>query len=183
MCTLPPLPVLRAPSINCLGSDATSAVAPARYPAQWAPVLRLMPDFKGNATQGNSGSPPVLPPSLSCAQPRRWQFEWLRYRTFTTSGNSYGMSVGRGGIFTSARDTGAISQLFNKGSTFPMPAASPSQQHRRGSMRRKDWQSTDVRTPGFPIAAPGVSVSSRNLVSLRRRRFHPQPVSRKMQRT
>jgi hypothetical protein len=113
-------------------ATATSAVAPVQISTTvGAGPLRLMPDFKAAATLGNiwvsSGSTFISQVAPSTAVGNLHGFVTT---AFPTSGNSYGLSVGRSGIFTSALDTGAITQLFNNGTTypdaggFPFPAAS-----------------------------------------------------------
>ena len=115
-----------------VAATATSAVAPVQISSTvGASPLRLMPDFQGTATQGNiwvsSGSTFISRVAPSTAAGNLNGFVTA---PFPTSGNSYGLSVGRSGIFTSALDTGAITQLFNNGTTypdaggFPFPAAS-----------------------------------------------------------
>jgi hypothetical protein len=115
-----------------LGATVSAAVAPVQISSTvGAGPLRLMPDYKGNATQGNiwvsSGSTFISQVAPSTAV---GSMNGFLTTAFPTSGNSYGLSVGRGGIFTSALDTGDITQLVNNGTTypdasgFPFPAAS-----------------------------------------------------------
>jgi hypothetical protein len=85
-----------------------------------AAPLRLFPDFLGNATQGNiwvsSGSTFVsqLAPSSDPSN-----LNGFVTNPITTSGNSWGVSVGRGnGVFVSSIDNGAIDQLVKSGSTY-----------------------------------------------------------------
>jgi hypothetical protein len=89
--------------------------------------IRLMPDFQGVATQGNlwvsSGStfvsqvtPGTGPGSLN----------GFITNPFTTSGNSYGLSVSHANsIFTSAIDTGAITRLDFNGTTWATASGWP----------------------------------------------------------
>jgi hypothetical protein len=88
--------------------------------------IRLMPDFKSTSALGNiwvsSGTTFISQISASSAVGNLNGFVTT---PFTTSGNSYGLTVGRGGIFTSAIDTGAITQLVNNGTTYPVASGFP----------------------------------------------------------
>ncbi len=102
-------------------ASATSAVAPVQISNTVGPnPIHLMPDFKGNATQGDiwvsSGSTFVSKVANSIAGGNMNGFVTT---PFTISGGvADGVAVGRTGIFVSASDTGAISQLIPSGSTF-----------------------------------------------------------------
>jgi len=92
-----------------------------------AAPLRLFPDFQGNATQGNiwvsSGSTFVsqLAPSSDPGN-----MNGFVTNPITTSGNSWGVSVGRAnGVFVSSIDNGAIDQLVKSGSTYVSAAGWP----------------------------------------------------------
>jgi hypothetical protein len=108
-------------------ATAPSAVAPVQISSTvGASPLRLMPDFQGNATQGNiwvsSGTTSISQVAPSTAVGNLGGFVT---NPFTTSGNSYGLSVSRGGIFTSAVDTGAITELVKSGSTYVTASGYP----------------------------------------------------------
>jgi hypothetical protein len=113
-------------------ATASAAVAPVQISSTvGAGPLRLMPDYQGctNQTVGtvttcvpnpvniwvSSGTTSISQVAPSTAVGNLGGFVT---NPFTTSGNSYGLSVSRGGIFTSAIDTGAITQLVKGGSTY-----------------------------------------------------------------
>jgi hypothetical protein len=113
-------------------STATVGVAPTQISnAVGSAPLRLMPDFNGNATQGNiwvsSGDTFVSQVSPSTAVGNLNGFVTTPY---TTSGNSYGVTASKGGVFVSSFDTGAIDQFVPSGGSyvsatgFPFTAAS-----------------------------------------------------------
>jgi hypothetical protein len=113
-------------------STAAAAVTPTQISSTLGAVpLRLMPDFKNAATQGNiwvsSGSTFVSQVAPSTAVGNLNGFVTTR---FTTSGNSYGVTASKGGIFVSSFNTGAIDQFVPSSGTyisasgFPFTAAS-----------------------------------------------------------
>jgi hypothetical protein len=113
-------------------STAAAAVTPTQISSTvGAAPLRLMPDFKNAATQGNiwvsSGSTFVSQVAPSTAVGNLNGFVTMR---FTTSGNSYGVTASQSGIFVSSFNTGAIDQFVPSSGTyvsasgFPFTAAS-----------------------------------------------------------
>jgi hypothetical protein len=120
-------------------ATAGSAVAPLQISSTvGASPLRLMPDYQG-CTNTTVGSVTTCVPnpvniwvssgttSISQVAPSTAVGNLNGFVTnpFTTSGNSYGLSVSRGGIFTSAIDTGAITQLVKSGSTYVAASGFP----------------------------------------------------------
>ncbi len=120
-------------------ATAGSAVAPVQISnTVGASPLRLMPDYQG-CTNTTVGSVTTCVPnpvniwvssgttSISQVAPSTAVGNLNGFVTnpFTTSGNSYGLSVSRGGIFTSAIDTGAITELVKSGSTYVTASGFP----------------------------------------------------------
>jgi hypothetical protein len=100
-------------------ASATPPLAPIQISNTVGPnPIHLMPDFKGNnGTQGNiwvsSGSTFV-----SEVTPAVGGMNGFATKPFTTSGNSFGVSIGTRGIFVSSFDTGVIDQFIQSGTTF-----------------------------------------------------------------
>lgn len=91
--------------------------------------VRLMPDFKSNLTAGNiwvsSGANFVSQVSPTSSTGGGILNGFLT-TSFPVSGLSYGISVGRGNkVYTTASDTGAITQLVFNGSTWIIPSNWP----------------------------------------------------------
>jgi hypothetical protein len=112
-------------------ASASAAVSPVQISNNvGANPIRLMPDYQ-NATAGvpnpvniwvSSGSTFISQVKPSTAVGNLNGFVTTQ---LPTSGSSYGLAVGRNGIFASAVDTGAISQLQNNGTTYPNAGGYP----------------------------------------------------------
>jgi hypothetical protein len=112
-------------------ASASVAVAPVQISNNvGANPIRLMPDYQ-NTTAGvpnpvniwvSSGSTFISQVKPSTAAGNLNGFITTQ---LPTSGSSYGLAVGRGGIFASGVDTGAISQLVNNGTTYPSAGGYP----------------------------------------------------------
>jgi hypothetical protein len=119
-------------SLYQLPGAATATGTPALLPVQisstvGAAPLRLMPDFQGNATQGNiwvtTGTTSVAEVSPSTATGNLNGFITTQ---ITTSGNSWGVSVSRLGVFVSSPNNNAIdygvAPSYASGPGFPFTA-------------------------------------------------------------
>jgi hypothetical protein len=113
-------------------ATALTAVLPVQIAssAQAPAPNRLMPDYQG-ATSGVPNPVNIWVSTgttgIAQLQPSTGIGNLNGYITnvFPTSGNSYGIAVGRGGIFASAVDTGVITQLVNNGTTYPNAGGFP----------------------------------------------------------
>jgi hypothetical protein len=101
-------------------STSAAAVAPVQISNTVGPnPNRLMPDYISTTVPSNiwvsSGTTYIsqLAPSTGTGNMNGFVTNQI-----TTSGNSWGIAVSRTGIFTSAVDTGAITQLVPSGSTY-----------------------------------------------------------------
>ncbi|MDQ2835665.1 MAG: hypothetical protein M3Y50_18365 [Acidobacteriota bacterium] len=111
-----------------LAATATAAVAPVQISNAVGPnPIRIMPDYITKATLNNlwvtSGSSFV-----SKVTPGTGSGSLNSFLTtpFTTSGNSYGLSVNQAGnIYIAANDTNALTTLVPSGGTFVQPSGSP----------------------------------------------------------
>lgn len=109
-------------------ASATAAVSPVQISNTVGPnPIRLMPDYKATATQGNiwvsSGST-----FISQVQPSTSGSAMNGFVTnqFTTTGNSYGLAVNKGAIFAADNTGGTVFQLNYSGisnSGFPLSGA------------------------------------------------------------
>jgi hypothetical protein len=107
-----------------LGATTGTAVLPVQISNLVGPnPVRLMPDFTGIVAgvpnpvdiwvSSGAGFVSQVTPSSATGN-----LNGFITTTFPTSGSSYGLSVGRGSVFTSALDTGDITQLVFTGTTW-----------------------------------------------------------------
>jgi len=109
------------------GGSTPVPTAPIQISSSVGPnPVRLMPDYKSNSTLGNlwvsSGSTYISQIAVNAGV---GNVNGFVTSPFTASGSTYGISVGRGGIFTSAFDTGAITQFVNNQANYPVASGFP----------------------------------------------------------
>jgi hypothetical protein len=133
--------------------------------------MRLMPDFQSNTTQSNiwvsSGAnfvSQVAPSSSSGGG----VLNGFLTTSFPVSGLSYGLSIGRNNnIFTTASDTGAISQLAFNGGTWIVPNGWPFLNAASAGISSPTQLSVDGRqNTWIPNHANGTSTGSISSVSV-----------------
>ena len=133
--------------------------------------MRLMPDFKTNLTAGNiwvsSGSNFVsqVSPTTSTGG---GVLNGFITTSFPVSGLSYGISIGRGNnVYTTASDTGAITQLAFNGTTWIIPNGWPFLDASSAGISSPTQLSVDGRqNTWIPNNANGSSTGSISSVSV-----------------
>jgi hypothetical protein len=133
--------------------------------------MRLMPDFKTNLTAGNiwvsSGANFVSQVSPTGSSGGGVLNGFLT-TSFSVSGLSYGVSVARGNnVFTTASDTGAITQLAPSGGTWIIPSGWPFLDAASAGISSPTQLSVDGRhNTWIPNNANGSSTGSVSAVSV-----------------